>query len=52
VRRFTLITIIVLFVLIVGAAVYQIALASRDQDPFPGPVSGTPLPQVQPSPSA
>jgi len=48
VRRFTLITIIVLFVLIAGAAVYQIALASRDQEPFPGPVSGTPLPEGQP----
>lgn len=49
-RRFTLITIIVLFLLIAGAAVYQITLATRDQEPFPGPVSGTPLPEVQPSP--
>ena len=49
-RRFTLITIIVLSVLITGAAVYQVALASRDQDPYPGPVSGTPLPQVELSP--
>jgi hypothetical protein len=49
-RRFTLMTIVVLFVLIVGAAVYQIALASRDQAPFPGPVEGTPFPSVVPSP--
>jgi hypothetical protein len=52
VRRFTLITIIVLSVLIAGAAVCQVTLASRDQGPFPDPVSGTPLPQVQPSPEA
>ena len=49
-RRFTLLTIVVLFTLIIGAAVYQIALASRDQAPFPGPVIGTPLPSVAPSP--
>ena len=28
-----------------GAAFYQIALANRDQAPFPGPVEGTPLPR-------
>jgi hypothetical protein len=49
-RRFTLITIFVLFALIIGAAVYQIALASRDRAPFPGPVEGTPFPSVVPSP--
>ena len=49
-RRFTLITIVVLFALILGAAVYQIALASCDQAPFPGPVEGTPLPSPTPSP--
>jgi hypothetical protein len=49
-RRFTLITIVVLFALIIGAAVYQIALANRDQPPFPGPVEGTPLPSVAMSP--
>ena len=43
-RRFTLITLIVLFVLLVGAAVYQLTLASRNEGPFPGPVDGTPLP--------
>jgi len=51
VRRFTLITIIVLSVLIAGAAAYQVALASRDRGPFPGPVSGTPLPEITPSPA-
>lgn len=49
-RRFTLITIVVLFALIIGAAFYQIALANRDQAPFPGPVEGTPLPKITPSP--
>ena len=49
-RRFTLITIVVLFALIIGAAVYQIALARRDRAPFPGPVEGTPFPSVVPSP--
>jgi hypothetical protein len=49
-RRFTLIMIVVLFALIIGAAFYQIALANRDQAPFPGPVEGTPLPNITPSP--
>ena len=49
-RRFTLITIIVLFGLIVGAAIYQVALANRDQAPYPGPAEGTPLPSIAPSP--
>jgi hypothetical protein len=44
VRRFTLITIVVLIALIAGAAVWQIALASRDRPRFPGPELGTPLP--------
>jgi hypothetical protein len=44
VRRFTLITIIVLFALIVAAAVYQLVLAGSDRPRFPGPVPGTPLP--------
>ena len=48
-RRFTLITIIVLFALIIGAAIYQITLANRDQAPFPGPVEGTPLPSFAPT---
>ncbi|HJS26318.1 MAG TPA: hypothetical protein VJ913_04245 [Actinomycetota bacterium] len=49
-RRFTFVTIIVLFVLIAGAAVYQIAIANQDRTPFPGPVPGTPLPSIAPSP--
>jgi len=49
VRRFTLITIIVLFGLIVAAAIYQLMLAGRDRPLYPGPVSGTPFPTVSPS---
>jgi hypothetical protein len=43
VRRWTLITLIVLLVVLVGAAIYQVLLASRDEE-FPGPVPGTSLP--------
>ena len=43
-RRFTLITLVVLFLLIVAAAIYQLALANSDRPRFPGPVPGTPLP--------
>ena len=49
-RRCTFITIVVLFGLLIGAAVYQIVLANRDRAPFPGPVEGTPLPRLTPSP--
>jgi hypothetical protein len=49
VRRFTLITIVVLFALIVSAAIYQLVLASRDRPRYPGPVEGTPLPATSPS---
>jgi hypothetical protein len=49
VRRFTLITLIVLFVLLLAAALYQLTLANRDTGPFPGPVEGTPLPTAAPS---
>jgi hypothetical protein len=48
VRRFTFITIVVLFVLIAGAAVYQIVIAGGDRAPYPGPVPGTPLPSIAP----
>jgi hypothetical protein len=48
VRRFTFITIIVLFVLIAGAAIYQIVIASEDRSPYPGPAPGTPLPSTTP----
>ena len=43
-RRFTLITIVVLFVLLGAAAIYQLVLANRNDERFPGPVPGTPLP--------
>jgi len=46
VRRFTLITIIVLFLLICAAAIYQLVLAGGDRARFPGPVPGTPLPSA------
>jgi hypothetical protein len=44
VRRFTFITIIVLFSLLGAAAVYQLVLANQNDERFPGPVPGTPLP--------
>jgi hypothetical protein len=44
VRRFTLVTIVVLFLLLGGAAIYQLVLANRDDQRFPGPAPGTPLP--------
>ncbi len=50
VRRFTLIVIICLFLVIVGAAVAQIVIASRNHDPYPGPVPGTPYPTASPTP--
>jgi len=50
VRRFTLITIIVLFVLLVLATIFQV-LASRGPRRFPGPVRGTSFP-VLPSPGS
>jgi hypothetical protein len=43
VRRFTLLTLIVLFVLIIIAAVFQL-LAARGPRHLPGPIPGTPLP--------
>jgi hypothetical protein len=49
VRRFTLITLIVLFALIVVAAVWQVLLAGGDRPRFPGPVPGTPYPTLTPS---
>lgn len=47
-RRFTLITIVCLFLLLAGATVYQLFLANRDLERFPGPVPGTPLPTIAP----
>gem|GEM_PF-1064521 len=49
-RRFTAITLIVLGLLLAGAAAYQALLASQDRGPYPGPVPGTPLPPAVTSP--
>ncbi|MBI2237820.1 MAG: hypothetical protein HYU54_04740 [Actinobacteria bacterium] len=43
-RRWTLITLIGLFALLLAAATWQIVIASRDQPPYRGPVPGTPFP--------
>lgn len=43
-RRGTVIILIVLTVLLVGAATWQILLASQDRDPYPVPTSVTPTP--------
>ena len=50
-RPFTKLTIIVLFALLAGAAVYQIVLASHDRPPYPGPSTGTELPSLPVSPT-
>jgi hypothetical protein len=44
VRPFTKLTLVVLFSLIVVAAIAQLMIARQDRGPYPGPVSGTPLP--------
>lgn len=48
-RRPTLIVLIVLFSLLVGAAVWQVLIAGRDQGPFPGPTSPGELPSASPT---
>jgi len=50
-RRFTLITLIVLMMLLVVAGVYQYLAAQKDQT-YPGPAPGTPLPTATPTPSS
>jgi hypothetical protein len=50
VRRGTFIAIIVLFVLLGAAAIYQLVLASGDGERFPGPQRGTPLPTITTTP--
>jgi hypothetical protein len=50
VRPFTRITLICLFLLLVGAAVYQLVLANRDVERFPGPQVGTPYPSATAAP--
>ena len=49
VRRFTFITLVVLFALIAAAAIWQVLLAGGDGPRFPGPAPGTPYPTVTPS---
>jgi hypothetical protein len=48
VRRGTLIAVIALFVILVGAAVYQFTLGSSNGEPLCGPAS----PGAQPTPGA
>jgi hypothetical protein len=50
VRRGTFIAIVVLFVLLGVATIYQLVLASRDRERFPGPRPGTPLPTMSARP--
>jgi hypothetical protein len=49
VRRFTFITIVVLFLLLGAATIYQLVLANREDQRFPGPAIGTPLPSPSPA---
>jgi hypothetical protein len=52
VRRGTAITLIILFVVLVITTIVQLNQQAPPA-PFPGPVSGTPLPtQLSPSPAA
>jgi hypothetical protein len=48
VRRPTLIVLVVLFTLLVGAAIWQLQIAKQDRGPYPGPTS----PGELPSPSS
>jgi hypothetical protein len=48
VRRATLITLIVLVSLLVGAAIWQLQIASKDRAPLPGPTSPGELPSPSP----
>lgn len=49
-RRFTLVTLICLFLLIGAAAIYQMTIASGDRPRYPGPVPGTPFPTAATTP--
>lgn len=49
-RRFTLVTLICLLVLLVGAGVYQLVLANKDVERFPGPEVDAPLPTLTGAP--
>jgi hypothetical protein len=50
VRRPTAIVLVILFVLLAAAAVLQLTVRTPAA-PFPGPVSGTPLPPASAPPS-
>ena len=47
-RRPTLIVLIVLFTLLVGAAIWQLQIANQDRGPYPGPTSPGELPSPPP----
>lgn len=49
-RRGTFVTIVVLFVVLGVATIYQLVLANDDRERFPGPQPGTPLPSVTATP--
>jgi hypothetical protein len=49
-RRSTFVALVVLFVLLAVAAVYQLVLAGADRERFPGPAPGTPLPTITATP--
>lgn len=51
-RRPTFIILIVLFVLLIGAGIAQLMIASGDGDPFQGPTSPGQLPNVSSSPTS
>jgi len=51
-RRQTLVMIVILFVLLVGAAIAQFVIASRDTAPLPGPTSPGQLPSLSPTPTS
>jgi hypothetical protein len=48
VRPFTRLVLVILFVLIVVAAIAQFTM--KPDRPYPGPVSGTPFPSISPTP--
>jgi hypothetical protein len=52
VRRPTLITLIVLFSVLVAAAIWQLQISTEDRAPLPGPTSPGELPSLSPAPSA
>ena len=47
-RRPTLIVLVVLFTLLVGAAIWQLQIANQDRGPYPGPTSPGELPSPSP----